>query len=137
MRQIIDDYVMRCDPCQRRKDGREYRAPLGEVEEPSEPHDYHFLHCYLVGYHKLYRKILFQQTPFMNVFMHQKTGVTRWLQFEPRGSIHASHTTAATDRVQLLRLHTQNPSSCMEAKVWSDVSKFRRASNRRLKQCSG
>jgi hypothetical protein len=37
MRQTIDDYVMGCDPCQRRKDGREYRAPLGEVEEPSEP----------------------------------------------------------------------------------------------------
>jgi hypothetical protein len=37
IRQTIDDYVMRCDTCQRRKDAREYRAPLVEVEEPSEP----------------------------------------------------------------------------------------------------
>jgi hypothetical protein len=37
MRQTVEDYVTRCDHCQRRKGGHEYRAPLGGVEEPSEP----------------------------------------------------------------------------------------------------
>jgi hypothetical protein len=37
MRQSIDDHVMRCDACQRRKEGREFKAPLGDPEEPREP----------------------------------------------------------------------------------------------------
>jgi hypothetical protein len=35
MRQSVEEYVTRCDHSQRRKDGREFRAPLGEVEEPT------------------------------------------------------------------------------------------------------
>jgi transposase InsO family protein len=37
MRRSIEDYIRRCDPCQRRKDDREYRAPLGQVDEPIAP----------------------------------------------------------------------------------------------------
>ena len=34
MRETIEQYVRRCDPCQRRKENREMIATLGEVEEP-------------------------------------------------------------------------------------------------------
>jgi hypothetical protein len=34
MRKSIEEYVKVCDACQRVKDGREFRAPLGEVETP-------------------------------------------------------------------------------------------------------
>ena len=37
MRKSIEDYIRRCDPCQRRKEDREFVAPLGEVEEPTAP----------------------------------------------------------------------------------------------------
>jgi hypothetical protein len=37
MRKDIEEYVRRCDPCQRRKDDREYVALLGDVQEPSAP----------------------------------------------------------------------------------------------------
>jgi len=33
----IDEYVKCCDKCQMRKVKKEFRAPLGEVEDPSEP----------------------------------------------------------------------------------------------------
>jgi len=31
MRQDVENYVRECDKCHRRKQGREYTAPLGEV----------------------------------------------------------------------------------------------------------
>jgi len=37
MRQSIEEYIRRCDKCQMRKGKQEFRAPLGEVENPSEP----------------------------------------------------------------------------------------------------
>jgi hypothetical protein len=37
MRQTTDDFVIKCDSCQRRKGAHEFRAPLGDVEEPNEP----------------------------------------------------------------------------------------------------
>jgi len=37
MRQSIEEYIRRCDKCQRRKGKQEFRAPLGEVENTSEP----------------------------------------------------------------------------------------------------
>jgi hypothetical protein len=37
MRRTVEDYVMRCDLCQRRKGGSEFRSPLGDVQEPTEP----------------------------------------------------------------------------------------------------
>jgi hypothetical protein len=37
MRQTNEDFVTRCDSCQRRKGAHESRAPLGDVEEPNEP----------------------------------------------------------------------------------------------------
>ena len=37
MRQSIEHYVKSCDPCQRRKENREFVAPLGNTEEPSAP----------------------------------------------------------------------------------------------------
>jgi transposase InsO family protein len=37
MRKTIQEYVRRCDPCQRRKDEREFVTPLGNVQEPSAP----------------------------------------------------------------------------------------------------
>ena len=37
MRKSVGDYVRKCDPCQRRKEVREFVAPLGEVEEPTDP----------------------------------------------------------------------------------------------------
>jgi hypothetical protein len=33
----IEEYVRRCDSCQRRKENREFIAPLGEVDEPTVP----------------------------------------------------------------------------------------------------
>jgi hypothetical protein len=37
MRKSIQDYIRGCDPCQRRKEDREFVAPLGEVDEPKTP----------------------------------------------------------------------------------------------------
>ena len=37
MRWSIEDYIKKCDPCQRRKGNREFIAPLGDVEEPGIP----------------------------------------------------------------------------------------------------
>jgi len=37
MRKSIEDYVQKCDPCQRRKEKREFVAPLGNPETPKEP----------------------------------------------------------------------------------------------------
>jgi len=37
MRETIQQYIRRCDPCQRRKENREMIAPLGDVEEPKIP----------------------------------------------------------------------------------------------------
>jgi transposase InsO family protein len=37
MRNMIQEYVRKCDACQRRKEDREFVAPLGEVEEPTAP----------------------------------------------------------------------------------------------------
>jgi hypothetical protein len=39
MQQSVERYVMSCDPCQRRKENREFVAPLGKTEEPSVPFD--------------------------------------------------------------------------------------------------
>jgi len=36
-RNSINDYVKMCDACQRRKEGREFVAPLGDVDQPSAP----------------------------------------------------------------------------------------------------
>jgi len=36
-RETIQQYIRRCDPCQRRKENREMNAPLGDVEEPKIP----------------------------------------------------------------------------------------------------
>jgi len=37
MRKAIEDYVRKCDLCQRRKGTREFVAPLGEVQEATAP----------------------------------------------------------------------------------------------------
>jgi len=37
MRKAIEDYVRKCDLCQRRKGTREFVAPLGEFQEPTAP----------------------------------------------------------------------------------------------------
>jgi hypothetical protein len=37
MRQDVESYVRECDNCHRRKQGREYIAPLGEVRQPTYP----------------------------------------------------------------------------------------------------
>jgi len=37
MRNSIKDYVKICGSCQRRKEGREFVAPLGDVDQPSAP----------------------------------------------------------------------------------------------------
>jgi len=37
MRKSIADFVLKCDPCKRRKEDREFTAPLGEVEQPTAP----------------------------------------------------------------------------------------------------
>ena len=37
MRKSIADFVLKCDPCQRRKEDLEYTSPLGEVEQPTAP----------------------------------------------------------------------------------------------------
>ena len=34
MRKSIEEYVKRCDSCQRHKGDREFTAPLGEVDAP-------------------------------------------------------------------------------------------------------
>jgi len=35
MRQGLETYVRKCDECHRRKQGREYTAPLGDVRQPT------------------------------------------------------------------------------------------------------
>jgi len=37
IRRSIVDYIRKCDQCQRRKEDREYVAPLGDVEQPAAP----------------------------------------------------------------------------------------------------
>ena len=37
MRKSIEDYVQKCDPCQRRKEKGEFVAPLGNQEKPKQP----------------------------------------------------------------------------------------------------
>ena len=37
MRKSIEDYIKKCDACQRRKEDREFVAPHGQVEEPAAP----------------------------------------------------------------------------------------------------
>ena len=37
MRQDVENYVRECDDCHRRKQGREYTAPLGDVRQPTYP----------------------------------------------------------------------------------------------------
>jgi hypothetical protein len=37
MHRSLEAYVRNCDACQRGKDDREFRAPLGKVEEPTAP----------------------------------------------------------------------------------------------------
>jgi len=37
MRKSIEDYVRRCDSCQRRKEDRQFTAPLGSPEVPERP----------------------------------------------------------------------------------------------------
>jgi hypothetical protein len=40
MRETIEQYIRRYDPCQRRKENREMIAPLGDVEEPKIPFEF-------------------------------------------------------------------------------------------------
>jgi transposase InsO family protein len=37
MRVVVKEYVRACHACQRAKEGREFKAPLGEAEEPTAP----------------------------------------------------------------------------------------------------
>jgi hypothetical protein len=37
MRKAIEEYIRKCDPCQKRKENREFTAPLGEVTCPKDP----------------------------------------------------------------------------------------------------
>ena len=37
MRRSVEEYIQKCDPCQKQKEGREFRAPLLEVEMPTTP----------------------------------------------------------------------------------------------------
>ena len=37
MRKSIEEYIRKCDPCQRRKGNREFVAPLRDVQEPTAP----------------------------------------------------------------------------------------------------
>jgi len=37
MRNSVEDYIRKCDSCQRRKEEREFVEPLGKMEEPSSP----------------------------------------------------------------------------------------------------
>ena len=37
MKKDIEDYVRSCDSCQRKKEDREFVAPLGSVQEPTAP----------------------------------------------------------------------------------------------------
>ena len=39
MRRFIEEYIKKCDSCQRRKENREFTAPLGEVNQPKFPFD--------------------------------------------------------------------------------------------------
>ena len=39
MRRSIEEYIQKCDSCQRRKEDREFVAPLGQPEEPTGPFD--------------------------------------------------------------------------------------------------
>ena len=51
MRENVNEYVRHCDGCQRRKQGYEYRAPIGKVRMPSFP--FEIMNMDLVGpYHK-------------------------------------------------------------------------------------
>lgn len=34
---MVEDYVMKCELCQKRKERPQYRVPMGEVKDPSEP----------------------------------------------------------------------------------------------------
>jgi hypothetical protein len=40
MSKMVDQFVLECDSCQRRKRGTEFRAPLGTVRQPSQPFQY-------------------------------------------------------------------------------------------------
>ena len=33
----VEEYIQKCNPCQKRKEGREFRVPLAEVEMPTTP----------------------------------------------------------------------------------------------------
>jgi hypothetical protein len=37
MRRSVEEYIQKCDLCQKRKEDREFRAPLAEVEMPTTP----------------------------------------------------------------------------------------------------
>jgi len=37
MHRSIEDHIQKCDPCQKRMEDREFRAPLAEVEMPKNP----------------------------------------------------------------------------------------------------
>jgi len=37
MRRSVVEYTQKCDPCQKRKKDREFRAPLAEVEMSTTP----------------------------------------------------------------------------------------------------
>jgi len=37
MRRLVEEYIQKCGPCQKRKDDREFRPPLAEVEMPTTP----------------------------------------------------------------------------------------------------
>jgi len=37
MRRSVEEYIRRCDSCQRRKEDHEFVAPLGKPEEPAGP----------------------------------------------------------------------------------------------------
>jgi hypothetical protein len=37
MRRSVEEYIQKCNPCQKREEDREFRAPLAEVEMPTTP----------------------------------------------------------------------------------------------------
>ena len=37
MRKSVEEYIQKFDPCQKRKEDREFRAPLAEVQMPTTP----------------------------------------------------------------------------------------------------
>ena len=39
MRRSIEEYIRKCNSCQRRKEDREFLVPLGQPEEPTGPFD--------------------------------------------------------------------------------------------------